>query len=281
MQTQSSSILIPNGKRGIIAAASLLLAVATQALLAATLTTVPMQGGMVMPMIGYHAEHGHLHVMLDPSVPQLTPVLVSNPGDSFDPSDPWFDALDASRQGRSFSRRYGFVMDADTDALPENTAIWIRKISGSSELKAYRYSGNAPKAWEPIFGTDGAPDSLLWNGMMFHPAFTAPPGTEPLSATFQAYLASTATGEEIEGSSSGAFTLTWTNVSDGRPKLDIANKITISWPASGTNYVLQAADSLPAQSWSTLTNTPVLLDGRLVAILDPSEARRFFRLSPR
>ena len=29
---------------------------------AATLTAVPMQGMMAMPMVGYHTEHGHLHV---------------------------------------------------------------------------------------------------------------------------------------------------------------------------------------------------------------------------
>ena len=262
-------------------AVAMALALASAEPLAATIMTVPMQGGMVMPMIGYHAEHGHLHVMLDPTVPQLTSLLVSNPGDTFDPADPWFEALDPSRQGRAFSRRYGFVMDADTDPLPDNTAIWIRKISGSPELKAYRYLGNAPKTWEPIFGTDGASDSLLWNGMMFHPAFTAPPGREPLSATFQVYLANTTTGEEVDGSGSGTFTLTWTNVADGRPKLDIASKVTIAWPASAANFVLQVADSLPASSWTTLTNTPVLLDGNLVTILDPTEAKRFFRLSPR
>ena len=115
--------------------------------------------------------------MMPAEVPQLTPLMVSNPGDSFDPADPWFDALDPSRQGLSFSRRYGFVMDTMTDPLPPNTAIWLRKVSGSPELGFYRYSGSAPKAWEPIFGTAGTTNALFWNGMMFHPGVTAPPGT--------------------------------------------------------------------------------------------------------
>ena len=31
---------------------------------AATLTAVPMQGGMVMPMVSYHATDGMIHVMM-------------------------------------------------------------------------------------------------------------------------------------------------------------------------------------------------------------------------
>lgn len=39
---------------------------------AATLTTVPMQGGMgVMPMISYSAAEARVRVMLDPAIPQL------------------------------------------------------------------------------------------------------------------------------------------------------------------------------------------------------------------
>jgi hypothetical protein len=99
---------------------------------AATLTAVPMQGGMVMPMIAYQAGMGRLHVMLDPAIPQLTPLAVSHPGDGFAPEDPWFEALDPSRQGLAFSRRYGFVMNTETDPLPDGTKIWLRKVTGVS-----------------------------------------------------------------------------------------------------------------------------------------------------
>ena len=85
---------------------------------AAVLTSVPMQGGMVMPALSYSASEGTLRVMVDPTIPQLTPLLVSHPGDSFDPADRWFDALDPSRQGLAFSKRYGFVMATVTDPLP-------------------------------------------------------------------------------------------------------------------------------------------------------------------
>jgi hypothetical protein len=245
---------------------------------AAVLTSVPMQGGMVMPMLSYSATAGALLVNVDPAIPALTPLLASNPGDRFDPGDPWYDSLDPSRQGLAFSRRYGFVMNTGTDPLPGGTAIWIRKLSGSPELGAYRYRSTAPKAWEPIFGTAGSTNALLWDGMMFHPEITAPPGTNSYSATFEAFLADTSTGSEVPGSSTGPFTLNWKSTPDGRPALSLAQKIVIAWPASTSNWVLEAADTLPSANWTTLTNAPVMLDGQPAVVLDASGAGKFFRL---
>lgn len=246
--------------------------------LAATLTTVPMQGGMVMPMLAYHAGDGSLTVQLDPTIPQLTPLLISNPGDGFDPADPWYDYLDPSRQGLAFSRRYGFVMDTLSDLLPAGTAIWIRKVSSSPGLGAYHYRGGSSKLWEPIFGTGGVTNALQWDGTMFHPAFTALPGTGAYTATFEAFLLDTATGLPGTGANTGPFTFNWTVVPDGRPTLTIAQRIVIGWPPSSTNYVLEAADTLPASSWTTVTNTPVLLDGQMAVVLETSAAMRFFRM---
>src|SRR5690242_14338777 len=76
---------------------------------AAILSNVPMQGAMVMPMIKYDAAEGRLRVMVDPAIPQLIPLLASNPLDQFDPADPWFSSLDPRAEGLAFSRRYGFV----------------------------------------------------------------------------------------------------------------------------------------------------------------------------
>jgi hypothetical protein len=245
---------------------------------AATLSAVPMQGGMAMPMVAYHAEHGHLHVMMPGDVPQLTPLLVSNPGDSFAPGDPWYDSLDPSRQGLSFSRRYGFVMDTMTDPLPANTAIWIRKVSGPPELGFYRYSGSAPKAWEPIFGTAGTPSALAWNGMMFHPGVAAPPGPNPITATFELYLVDTTTGQEVPNSGSGLLVFNWTNVPDGRPMLDIGIKVVVAWPAGTSGYVLESADAVTPAVWTLVTDTPVLVDGQPAVVLGPSAATRIFRM---
>eukprot|EP00825_Cyclidium_porcatum_P046150 TRINITY_DN7191_c0_g1_i1.p4 TRINITY_DN7191_c0_g1~~TRINITY_DN7191_c0_g1_i1.p4 ORF type:complete len:171 (+),score=17.50 TRINITY_DN7191_c0_g1_i1:565-1077(+) len=160
--------------RSLCALGGALVSMSGPAAIGATLSSVPMQGSMVMPMISYSAAEGALRVAVDPAVPQLTPLLASNPLDRFDPADPWYDLLDPTRQGLAFSRRYGFVMNTATDPLPSGTAIWIRKQAGSPELGAYRYRSSAPKAWEPIFGTAGSSNALFWNTMMFHPGITAP-----------------------------------------------------------------------------------------------------------
>jgi hypothetical protein len=260
------------------AAAAVVVTCGTAPAQAAVLTTVPMQGGMVMPMIRYDAAAGRLHAMVPPEVPQLTALLVSHPGDSFDPADPWFDALDPSRQGLAFSRRYGFVMDTMTDPLPAGTAIWIRRASASPELGFYRYSGSAPKAWQPIFGTAGTPAALLWNGMMFHPGITGPPGSTGFTATFEAYLVTTATGEPVLGSATEPMTLSFTDVPDGRPALNIALKVAIAWPAGTTGYVLESAEVATPAIWTVVTNTPVELDGQPAVVLEAEAAHRFYRM---
>lgn len=253
---------------------------------AATLTQVPVQNygddpamWMLMPMVSYHADDGRMHVMMPTAVPQLTPLLASNPGDRFDPADPWFSALDPSQQGRSFSRRYGFDMDPGTDFLPANTQIWIRKLSGPADLKFHRYSESAPRALTPVFGTDGTTNALYWSGMMFHPLVSAPPGTNACTATFEVYLVDTTTGAEVANSSSGPLVFNWTNVSDGRPALNLAQKIVVAWPATATtNWVLEAAATSNATTWTTVTNAPVTVDGQPSVVLEQNATQQFFRM---
>lgn len=233
---------------------------------------------MVMPMLSYNAGAGALSVTVDPTVPQLTPLLVSNPSDSFNPTDPWYDCLDPSRQGLAFSRRYGFVMDTGTDPLPAGTAIWIRKLSSTPGLGAYRYRGGTTKAWDPIFGTAGTTNALQWDGTMFHPGFTAPPGTQSYTATFEAFLLDTATGQPVPGANTGPFVFNWTDVPDGRPTLCARPNAVIAWPASATNYVLEAADTFSASNWTLVTNAPVREGDQWTVALTPCEPCRFFRM---
>lgn len=246
---------------------------------AGTLSAVPMQGGMVMPMVSYSATDGRVRVMLDPTVPQLTPLLVSNPSDQFAPEDPWYDALDPRRQGLAFSRRYGFVMATMTDPLPEGTSLWLRKLHGSPELGAYRYANTAPKAFEPIFGTAGSAPAMAWNGMMFHPTFTAPAGTNTYLATFDVFVGHATTGEEVAGSASQEFTLQWTTVPDGRPELAIARQVVIRWPvpASG-NFVLEGAADASAANWEIVTAPSFTLEGQHVVLVEPASTTRVYRL---
>jgi hypothetical protein len=247
---------------------------------AAILTAVPMQGGMVMPMLRYDATASRIQVMLPGTVPTLTPLLVSNPADQFDPADPWFAALDPSAQGASFSRRYGFMWDgALSDPLPANTVVWIRRTFSSPGLGVYRYNGTEPKAFEPVFGTSGSPSALPWNLLMFHPCFTAAPGTNALAAGFEVYLVNTGTGLEIPGSGTGVMTFNFNNLADGRPALTLAPKIAVGWPATtATNWVLESASAINATDWTPVTNAPVLLEGQPAAVLAPAAVQQYFRM---
>lgn len=247
---------------------------------AAIITNVPMQGMMAMPEVSYSTVDSRLHVAMPPDVPQLTPLLISNPADTFDPSLPWYNSLDPYRQGLSFSRRYGFVMDTVTDPLPAGTAIWLRRLSGSPELQYYRYSATAPITWQPIFGTAGSSNALFWNKMMFHPVIAAPPGTNALSATFEAYLVNTNDGSEVAGSASGPLVFDFTNISDGRPVLGAGLRFAVAWPAGMTGYVLECASSLTATNWTVVTNAPITLDGRPAVLMDMDGAGQFYRMRP-
>ncbi len=250
---------------------------------AAVLSGIPMQGGMLMPMVAYHAEVGRMQVMVPAAIPQLTPLLVSNPGDGFDATDPWFAALDPSRQGASFSRRYGFMMDAMSDPLPGGTAMWIRKLSGPAELAFHRYSSSAPKAFEPIFGTDGATNAFPWDGLMFHPVTSMVPSTNSCAAIFEVYLVNSTTGQEVPNSGSGPVVLNWTNIPDGRPALNLArtNALTVvlGWPSGTvTNWVLQSASAVNASAWTTVTNLPVMVNNQPHVLLDANAPQQYFRM---
>ncbi len=252
---------------------------------AAVLSTVPMQGGMLMPEVYYHADTDTVTVDLSAIsvTAQLTPLLISNPSDSFSPTDPWFDSLDPSRQGLAFSRRYGFDMDAMSDIPPDNRQLWIRKLSGSPDLGIYDYNASAtPKLWAPIFGTAGTTNATYWSGLMWHVGVAGPPGTNTYTATFEVYVVNTDNGLEVPGSSSAPFVLNWTSVPDGRPQLTIAvlapGQVQFTWPASATNWALVSASTLSAPIWSAVTNAPVTVNNQFALTLNAAAPEQFFRL---
>lgn len=244
---------------------------------AATLSMVPMQGDMAMPMIAYRAGEGRLSVTMPEAVPQLTPLLISHPADGFDPAHPWFAALDPSARGQSFSRRYGWVVDGGSDPLPAGVAIWIRKLAGDADLAAYEYKGSPP-TWTPIFGTEGSASNRFWNGMMFHPAFVAPADTNARSATFEAYLVDTGSGAEISGSATGPMVFEFTNVEDGRPVLGAMTKLAVQWGVGATNWGLEWAPSVTSTVWNAVTNQPVEMDGAATVLINLDASGRVFRM---
>jgi hypothetical protein len=86
------------------------------------------------------------------------------------------------------------------------------------------------------------------------------------------------TGSEIPNSGTGTFTFEWTNIPDGRPEIQILADLTLSWPATATNYVPEATGAVSGGSWITITNTPVLMADRLAVTVDPDASQQFFRM---
>jgi hypothetical protein len=252
---------------------------------AAVLTEVPMQGSMLMPTVWYHEETDSVTVGLESIIitAQLTPLLVSNPSDRFNPADPWFASLDPSRQGLAFSRRYGFVMHALSDYLPPDRALWIRRIAASPGLSFFDYNDfTPPLTWNPIFGTAGTTNATYWNRVMWHIGVAAPPGTNNYAATFEIFVMDTTSGQPVTNSSSGPFLLEWTCVPDGRPELTIAatatNHVVLTWPASATNWLLVSAPDAAARVWTTNTAPVTTNNARATVVLSNAAPQQFFRL---
>jgi hypothetical protein len=78
------------------------------------------------------------------------------------------------------------------------------------------------------------------------------------------------------------FTVTGPGIPGNTLELSVGRKITLSWPASLTNYVLQATADLSATgAWNTVTNTPDSTSGQLTVTLDPSAGNHFYLLAPK
>jgi hypothetical protein len=64
------------------------------------------------------------------------------------------------------------------------------------------------------------------------------------------------------------------------PALSISQRVFIAWPSGTTsNWVLQSASSLNATNWTTVTNTPVIVDGQPGVVLESGAAQKFFRFN--
>lgn len=62
------------------------------------------------------------------------------------------------------------------------------------------------------------------------------------------------------------------------PVLDIAQTVTLMWPANGAEYLLEYSTALEPATWQRVSMPPVVLNGRNVVIEPPSSPRRFYRL---
>ena len=90
----------------------------------------------------------------------------------------------------------------------------------------------------------------------------------------------TATAYDNSGATNSAF-IAIRIMRDEPPVLSIRRtdpQAIISWPMSLTNYVLESTATLPAPSWLTVTNTPVITDVDQSVTVDANMGTKFFRL---
>jgi len=139
------------------------------------------QGGMIHANVWF--DGSLLHSYFDAGIPELKPLVVWSPGDTFDPSSPWFAKLDPSTGAGAFNSQYGLLIDGSlTDPLPGGSKIMVTYVAASTGIGIYRWRNNDPQLFEPILGTEGSPISWDWGALshaMFHPMFVADPGTGP------------------------------------------------------------------------------------------------------
>ena len=119
------------------------------------------------------------HVAFQPV--DLKPLSLWQPTNTFDPTSPWFSALDPSQGAGLFNSQYGWL--ADSASLPASllgSRFLVEVVPGSATtgLEVYRssYSGGT-QIFEPILGTAGSSSAFQWTGSMLHPLILMPAGS--------------------------------------------------------------------------------------------------------
>ncbi len=78
------------------------------------------------------------------------------------------------------------------------------------------------------------------------------------------------------------FTVTGPGIPGNGLELSLGQKITITWPTSFTNYVLETTTQLfPGTTWDTITNAPSVAGGEVSVTLERSAGPSFYRLVQR
>lgn len=77
------------------------------------------------------------------------------------------------------------------------------------------------------------------------------------------------------------YLLTPAAVPSPSPRLDLTRagaNLKLSWPASGTNFILEYSPAASGVGWSTSALPVTVIDGRANVTIQPSEPKKFFRL---
>ena len=122
-------------------------------------------------------------------------------------------------------------------------------------------------------GEDGVPNPFMYDATGFYGRqFT---NSTPELTGFDAYKMTLYVDYAL-------MSLTVVDASPPRPSMEIsrlnANILQITWPTNAIGYVLEYTTNLPAQAWTTLTNSAVISGDLFTVQLNGSGAHRFFRL---
>ena len=79
---------------------------------------------------------------------------------------------------------------------------------------------------------------------------------------------------------SGSDGVVWSPVIE--PKLNVSfvnsQQARITWPTNGPDFALQFVTSLPATEWTTITNTPTVIDDQFALSVETTAGPKFYRL---
>jgi hypothetical protein len=225
---------------------------------------------------------------------------------NFDPTKPW-----SVLNGTVFSRRLGWwttnstLLAANvTNTYGTGAGIWIESLSKSPGLKTYQAIGTfgvnslgttnldgtpaidpAANGYAGIFGTAGSSTKWKWDYQMDHNANAVSLGdvtvaNQIFTNTYKIYIGDS-TGAELPAAVGASTTTTWTWQGPATlvaPSPGLQSKVVLSWSGTATNYVAESADSLSSTTWTAVTNTPGVIDGKTVILIDPAGSQRYFRL---
>jgi len=134
-------------------------------------------------------------------------------------------------------------------------------------------TGGAGAAFEimPMLnGEDGAPEPFMYDATGYysmHFTYSTPPLTG-----FDAYKITLYVD----------YALMSLTVADSTPALDILRLepalLQISWPTNAVGYALEYATNLPAQTWSPVTNSAVMIGDLFTVEVESTALKMFYRL---
>jgi hypothetical protein len=183
---------------------------------AAVLTTLPSptdQGGMIHINVALNGSA--MEVLLDTGTPGIKPLAEWKPGDTLDPSSPWYATLDPSQAAGLFNSQFGFVMSGDSDLLPAGSTILIGWVSGTAGLESFRWRNTTPQLFDGILGTDGSSTSWDWgtvNRGMMHPLFSMPAGSGGTASATLSFTLADSSGVALPGYTAAQTTLNFSVV---------------------------------------------------------------------